>query len=157
MGHGKMEKASSWSVLSGVPASLVMASVPLPSPYPSSQGTSWGSRGYLKGFIRAHMWAPGTSFACTPPPRMDIRTPASLTLITVICQCGTLLRPHLKSASEEAMMGADGDGWTWGQERWKNASTVRALCKSNWSLIEAGCTEALNRHCRSFQRDELLC
>lgn len=54
-----METASIWSVLSDVPASLVMASVLLPSPYPSSQGTSWGSRGCLKGFIRVHLWAPG--------------------------------------------------------------------------------------------------
>lgn len=39
---------------------------------------------------------------------IDIRIPASPTLITVIRQCATLLRPHLKSASEEVMMGADG-------------------------------------------------
>lgn len=70
---GQMEKASSWSVLNGVPASLVMAPTLLLSPYHSSQGASWGSRGYLKGFIRAHLWTPGTNFACTPPPQENDR------------------------------------------------------------------------------------
>lgn len=133
-GVGQMEKTFSWSVPSGVPASLVMASVPLPSPqwcpsfpndglHPLPQPLSLLSGNFLgqqrvpERLYQSSSVGSWTNFACTPPPRMDIRTAASPTLITVILQYATLLRPHLKSASEEAMMGADGGRWAWEQGR----------------------------------------